>query len=182
MRASARSAAETPASYSSPAPPIASSDVTPSVAPVVATAGTNSSGQRTAFRVLLSSNFTGTNLLAGQTVFVMRKPIGDVLRDSGVPMPTNATAGQAMKALQTLCHSSQGCSPAIQSMSRSYVTTTKLDAVGKTTLTANSETGTYYFFAIIPNAGGSLVWDIPANLVAGDNAVTFTPKNAEAVQ
>ena len=182
MRASARSAAETPASYSSPAPPIASSDVTPSVAPVVATAGTNSSGQRTAFRVLLSSNFTGTNLLAGQTVFVMRKPIGDVLRDSGVPMPTNATAGQAMKALQTLCHSSQGCSPAIQSMSRSYVTTTKLDASGKTTLTANSETGTYYFFAIIPNAGGSLVWDIPANLVAGDNAVTFTPKNAEAVQ
>ena len=52
-------------------------------------------------------------------------------------------------------------------MSRSYVTATKLDASGKATLSAKAAAGTYYFFAIVPNAGGSLVWDIPANLVAG---------------
>jgi len=179
MRASSIPAPEVSPSYSAP---VATSSVTPYAPPTSHDSGLNSGGQRAAFRVLLGSSFTGTNLLASQTVFVMRKPIANVLRESGVAISANATAAQAMKALQTLCHSPQGCSSAIKAMSSSYVATTRLDAGGKATVSANSETGTYYFFAIIPNAGGSLVWDIPANLVAGDNAVTFSSKNAQVVQ
>ena len=38
------------------------------------------------------------------------------------------------------------------------------------------------FTYLHPNARGSLVWDVPVNLVAGDNAVMFSSRNAEAVQ
>ena len=181
MRASGGPEPEVPSSYSSPAPTAPAARIAASVAPVAVDASTTTISQKVAFRVLLGSSFTGSNLLAGQTVFVMRKPIGSVLRESGVNVPPDSTAGHAMKALQMLCHSPQGCSPAMQGMSRSYVTTTKLDASGKAALSATTEAGTYYFFAIVPNAGGSLVWDIAAKLVAGDNEVTFSPKNAEAV-
>jgi hypothetical protein len=193
MRASSGPMPAVPASYSSPAAPVAASAVTPA-APVAAAAVTpaatpvssgtsaGSAGQRVDFRVLLASSFSGTNPLAGQTVFVMRKPIGEVLRELGLAVPANSTAAQAMKALQTQCHTTQGCSSIIQGMSRSYVTTTKLDASGKATLSAKAAAGTYYFLAIVPNAGGSLVWDIPANLVAGENAVTLSAKNAEEVR
>ncbi|MGO4211698.1 hypothetical protein AB4043_12840 [Terriglobus sp. YAF25] len=137
--------------------------------------------QRVAFRVLLGSSFSGTNPLAGQTVFVMRKPIGSVLRELGVSVPANAGPGEAMKSLQTLCHSPQGCTSAVQGMSRYYVTATKLDASGRATLSAHTEAGTYFFFAIVPNSGGSLVWDIAANLAAGDNQVMFSTENAQEI-
>jgi hypothetical protein len=132
--------------------------------------------------VLLSSNFGGTNPLAGQAVFVSRKPMDQILRELGVAVPARATPGQAMKALQMQCHSAQGCSSVIQGMSKYYVTTTKLDTSGKATLAATAATGPYYFFAIVPNGGGSLVWDLLANLSAGDNSVTFTQANSERVQ
>ncbi len=170
-----------PANYSSPSP-VAASAVTPAPPPISTDASGGSGGQRVDLRVLLGSSFTGTNPLAGQTVFVMRKPIGDVLRELGLAVPANSTAAQTMKALQTQCHSTQGCSSIIQGMSRSYVTTTKLDASGKATLAAKAATGTYYFFAVVPNSGGSLVWDIPANLAAGENSVTLSAKNAEEVR
>jgi hypothetical protein len=112
----------------------------------------------------------------------MRKPIGDVLRELGLAVPSNATAAQSMKALQTQCHSTQGCSSIIQGMSRSYVTTTKLNASGKAALSARNAAGTYFFFAIVPNSGGSLVWDIVANLVPGENTVTFSANNAQEVR
>jgi hypothetical protein len=137
--------------------------------------------QRVSFRVLLGSSFSGTNPLAGQTVFVMRKPIGSVLRELGVSVPANAGPGEAMKLLQTLCHSPQGCTSAVQGMSRYYVTATKLDASGKATLSAHTDAGTYFFFAIVPNPGGSLVWDIAANLAAGDNQVMFSTENAQEI-
>ena len=87
-----------------------------------------------------------------------------------------------MKALQTQCHSTQGCSSIIHGLPHFYAATTKLDASGKATLAAKTETGIYYFFAIIPDSGGSLVWDVPANLVAGDNTVTLSAQNAEQVR
>jgi hypothetical protein len=111
----------------------------------------------------------------------MRKPIGSVLRELGVSVPANAGPGEAMKSLQTLCHSPQGCTSAVQGMNRYYVTATKLDASGKATLSAHTETGTYFFFAIVPNPGGSLVWDIAANLAAGDNQVMFSTENAQEI-
>lgn len=93
-----------------------------------------------------------------------------------------ATPGQAMKALQTQCHAAQGCTSVIQGLSKYYVTTTKLDSSGKATLSATATTGSYYFFAIVPDSGGSLVWDVPANLAAGDNQVAFSQANAELVR
>jgi len=141
------------------------------------------SGERAQFRVLLSSSFSGINPLAGQPVFVSRKPMDRILRELGVTVPERATPARAMKALQTQCHSTQGCSAVMQGLPKYYVTTTKLDASGKATLAATATTGQYYFFAIVPSAaGGSLVWDVPANLAAGDNNVVFNQANAERVQ
>ena len=176
MRASAAPNSTAPPTYSSPGP-VAAAAVTPAAAST-----DTSAGQRVGFRVLLDSSFSATNPLAGQTVFVMRKPIGDVLRELGVPVAGNSTAAQSMKALQTQCHSTQGCSSIIRGMASFYVATTKLDAAGKAILSAKSGAGNYYFFAIAPNPGGSLVWDIPANLVPGENTVTFSAKNAEEVR
>jgi hypothetical protein len=87
-----------------------------------------------------------------------------------------------MKALQTQCHSAQGCSSVMQGLPKYYVTTTKLDATGKATLNATAATGQYYFFAVIPSNGGTLIWDLPAMVASGDNAVTFTQANSERVQ
>jgi hypothetical protein len=168
-----------PPTYSTPTP-VAASAVTPPAPATDTSAG--SARQRADFRVLLDSSFSGTNPLAGQTVFVMRKPIGDVLRELGLAVPAKSTAAQAMKALQTQCHSTQGCSSIIQGMSHSYVATTKLDASGKGKLSAKNAAGTYFFFAIVPNSGGSLVWDIAASFVPGENTVTFSTKNAEEVR
>jgi hypothetical protein len=181
MLASHGSGPSAPPTYSTPAP-VTSSAVAPTPPPVATSASAGSASERPDFRVLLDSSFSGTNPLASQTVFVMRKPIGDVLRELGLAVPAKSTAAQAMKALQTQCHSPQGCSSIIQGMSRSYVTTTKLDASGKAKLSAKNAAGTYFFFAIVPNSGGSLVWDIAANLVPGENTVTFSPQNAEEVR
>lgn len=191
-----------PTSYSQPAPsPVASVEPerapAASIAPArmtppsasalkasLAGAGIAGSptGGRAQFRVLLSSNFTGANPLAGQAVFVSRKPMDQILRELGVEVPAKATPAQAMKALQTLCHSPQGCSAIMQKLPSYYVTTTKLDTTGKATLSATTATGQYYFFAVIPSNGGTVMWDIPANLAAGDNNVTFSQANSEPVQ
>jgi hypothetical protein len=183
-------------SYSAPAPAPAPA---PTAAPIssaaksaaaptpieasLAGAGISASGDaRAQFRVLLSSTFTGANPLAGQTVFVSRKPMDQILRELGVAVPANATPAKAMQALQTQCHSTQGCSSAIKGLSSYYVTTTKLDSTGKATLSATAATGPYYFFAIVPSGSGSTVWDVPANLAAGDNAVSFTAANSEQIR
>ena len=182
MRASSGPSSAAPPTYSTPAPSAAASANTPTAPPMPTVTSVGSAGQRADFRVLLDSSFSGTNPLAGQTVFVMRKPIGDVLRELGLAVPAKSTAAQAMKALQTQCHSTQGCSSITQGMSRSYVATTKLDASGKAKLSARNAAGTYFFFAIVPNSGGSLVWDIAASLVPGENTVTFSTKNSEEVR
>jgi hypothetical protein len=181
--AGSRPAPATPATYFPPAPAPAAPAVS-SMETSLAAAGISGSpsNARAKLRVLLSSNFTGTNPLAGQAVFVTRKPMSQILTELGVSVPEKATSGQAMKALQTLCHSSQGCSTVIKGLSGYYVTTTKLDTSGKATLDATATTGSYYFFAVVPGPSGSLVWDVPANLAAGENSVTFTEANSERLQ
>ena len=181
MRASSGPIPVEPANYSSPAPGGASAGK-PAAPPIPTAASAGSVRQLIDLRLLLGSSFSGTNPLAGQTVFVMRKPIAQVLRELGVAVPTNSTAAQAMKALQTQCHSSQGCASVIRGMGSYYVATKKLDASGNAVLSGRTETGTYYVFAIVPNSGGSLVWDIPANLVPGENSITLSAKNAEEVR
>jgi hypothetical protein len=167
---------------SGPAPAAVTASTVSPVAPAAAAVAA-SPGPRAGFRVLLGSSFSGTNPLAGQTVFVMRKPIDEVLRELGVSVPPNATAAVAMKALQTFCHLPQGCSSVITGLRSYYVTGAKLDGSGNATLSATAATGPYYFFAVAPpSAAGSLIWDLPANLVAGDNKVTFTDANAQHMQ
>ena len=143
--------------------------------------GANSAA-RVSLRVLLSSNFSGQNPLVGQSIFVTRKPMDAILRELGVAVPAKATSAEAMKLLQEQCHTPQGCSSVIQGLGRYYVTTTKFDGSGKATLSATAATGPYYFFAIVPDSGGSLVWDVPATLAAGDNSVAFTSGNAERIR
>jgi hypothetical protein len=70
----------------------------------------------------------------------------------------------------------------MQALPKYYVTTTKLDTAGKATLSATAATGQYYFFAVIPSNGGTLMWDVPATLTTGDNTVIFTQANAAPVQ
>jgi hypothetical protein len=182
-----------PASYSTAAadsasvPATSASTPTPGPAPIEASlAGAGISGApggaSAHVQVLLSSNFSGANPLAGQTVFVSRKPMDRILRELGVSVPGNATPAQAMKSLQALCHSPQGCTAALKKLPGYYVTTTKLDTTGKATLSATAETGQYYFFAIIPTGTGSLMWDVPAALAPGENSVIFTQANSERVQ
>lgn len=189
MRASNGPVPTIPASYPTSAPaPLPSAAPTPvAAAPTVASPSRGgvpspSNGPRAQFRILLSSNFTGANPLAGQAVFVERKPIDQILREIGLSVPANATPGQAMAALQTVCHSAEACAPIAQKLATYYVTTAKLDTTGKATLNATAATGQYYFFAMIPTNGGALVWDVPANIAAGDNTVTFTQANAARVQ
>ena len=180
-RVTAAEPERTPASAlrpaSAPAPDSASLEAS------LAGAGISASpaGSRVQLRVMLTSDFIGANPLAGQAVFVSRKPMQQILRELGVAVPSQATPGQAMKVLQGQCHSAQGCSSVIQGMSKYYVATTKLDSSGKATLSATGVTGPYYFFAIAPESGRSVVWDVPANLAAGDNTVTFTQANSERV-
>jgi hypothetical protein len=172
------------AAVSSAASPASAGAESASIANSLAGAGITSApgGGQAKLRVLLSSSFTGANPLAGQAVFVARKPMDQILRELGVAVPANATPGQAMKALQTQCHSPQGCSTVMQGLPKYYVTTAKLDTTGKATLSATAATGPYYFFAIAPNGGASLVWDVAANLQAGDNQVAFNDANAERLQ
>jgi len=86
-----------------------------------------------------------------------------------------------MQAFATACHT-QDCAPVIKGLDSYYITHTKLDSAGKATLSATAATGPYFFFALFRKPdGSSLVWDIPANLQAGDNTITLTPANAEII-
>jgi hypothetical protein len=98
MLASNAPAPALPGSYSaSPAAPAAAAP-SPAPAPLaieasLAGAGISAtpSGARAQLRVLLSSNFSGTNPLAGQAVFVSRKRMDQILRELGVTVPAKAT-------------------------------------------------------------------------------------------
>jgi len=96
MRASSGPSPAAPPTYSTPALAAASA-ATPTAPPMPTDTSAGSAGRRADFRVLLDSSFSGTNPLVGQTVFVMRKPIGDALRELGLAVPAKSTAAQAMK-------------------------------------------------------------------------------------
>ncbi len=173
-----------PAASPAPGPkPVTSSSAssTPSAAP--ATSPTSpASPVRAAMKVTISADYpAGSNPLIGQSVYVMRKPIDQVLRELGIPVPANSTAGQAMQTLAAICQKSD-CRPVFSGLSNYYVTAVKLDATGKAVLSATSTTGSYFIYALVrtPN-GTSYVWDVPANLHAGDNAITLDAHNAEVV-
>jgi hypothetical protein len=144
-------------------------------------ASATADGVRATFRLLISASFTGTNPLAGQSIFVMKKPMDQALRELGVSVPAGATAGQAMEALKTLCRTPAGCTSAINGLGSYYASTAKLDGSGKAMLTATAATGTYYVYAIVPQGAAALIWDVPAKVQGGDNTVTLNAANAEQV-
>ena len=131
-------------------------------------------------RVAIVSSFpSGTNPVAGKPVYLMRDRIDDVLRKLGVAVPANSTPGKAMQTLAETCRTTN-CSSVMAGLNHYFASSTTLDAAGKATIsTQAAATGAYYFFAIVRTAEVSMVWDIPANLVAGDNTVTLSAANAE---
>jgi predicted TIM-barrel fold metal-dependent hydrolase len=132
-------------------------------------------------RVAIAADFpSGSNPMGGQSVIVMRERMDDVLRKLGLAVAANATPGQAMQTLATTCKATN-CKAVIDGMGHHFVTSVKLDAAGKATLSAQAATGPYFFFAIVRTPSGSMVWDIPANLHSGDNAISLSAANAEVI-
>jgi hypothetical protein len=169
-----------PATGASPAPRAAAPASAP--APTSTPAPATSSGTRASMRVIITSQFpSGPNPLAGQKVFVMRERMDDVLRKLNLPVPPNTSPGKAMQLFATACQSTD-CKPLFQEIAQYYVTATDLDATGKATLNATAATGTYFFYSVVRTPQGSLIWDIPVNLAAGDNTITLTRANAELIQ
>jgi hypothetical protein len=132
-------------------------------------------------RVIITSAFaSGANPTAGQTIYIMRERMDAVLRNLGAPVPANATPAQAWQAFATACRGVD-CGPVFTALKSHFVTAAKLDTAGKATLSAQAATGSYYLFAAVRTPNGALIWDIPANLSAGDNTITLTDANAELV-
>jgi hypothetical protein len=179
------SSASTPAQARNPYTPAPASTATNTPAPASPPAANTpalSSGSRAAMRVLIAAEFpSGANPMAGQSIFIMRERMDEVLRKLGVPVPPNGTPGKAMQTLATSCKT-MDCRPVMSGLGPYYVTTAKLDNAGKATLSATAATGPYFLFAIVRTPdGASLIWDIPATLHAGDNTITLTPANAETI-
>jgi hypothetical protein len=177
--ASSTSIASNSATSAGPAAAPAAYASSPSAAPI---APTSTPSVRASMRVLITSEFpSGPNPLIGQSVIVMRKPIDQVLRELGIPVPPNATPGQAMQTFAATCRTSD-CRPIFSGLNSYSVTAVKLDSTGKAVLSAQAATGPYFIYAIVrvPN-GPSYVWDIPTNLSAGDNTITLTAANAELI-
>jgi hypothetical protein len=132
-------------------------------------------------RVTITADFpSGANPMIGQSVFVMKERMDEVLRKLGVAVPANSTPGQAMQALATSCKTTD-CRPVFVGMAKYYVTTVKLDSTGKAVLSAQAATGPYFVFALVKVPSGTYFWDVPANLQAGENSIILTPANGELV-
>jgi hypothetical protein len=169
------SAAPAPVAYAAP------TTTTPSLSTAVPSAATPSTATRADMRVLITSNFAASaNPLAGQTIYIMRERMDDVLRKLGAPIPANTSPAQAWRAFATACQG-QGvdCTPVLTALKSHFVTAAKLDAAGKATLSATATTGAYFLFAQARSSEGLMVWDLPENFVAGDNSITLTAANAE---
>jgi hypothetical protein len=182
---SAPSSTAPPATPAAPASvAYASTSPTPALSTAVPHAATSSTGTRAAMRVLITSNFAAnTNPMAGQTIYIMRERMDDVLRKLGAPIPPNTTPAQAWQAFATAClGKGVDCTPVWTALKSHFVTATKLDATGKATLSATATTGAYFLFAQVRSPEGLMVWDLPQTFVAGDNTVTLTAANAEHLQ
>jgi hypothetical protein len=179
----ANPAAPSAATPTAPAPVAyaAPTTTTPALSTAVPPAATPSAGTRAAMRVIITSNFAASaNPMAGQTIYIMRERMDDVLRKLGIPIPSNNSPAQAWQAFATACQG-QGvdCAPVLTALKSHFVTAAKLDSAGKATLSATATTGAYFLFAQVRSPEGLMVWDLPENFVAGDNSITLTAANAE---
>ena len=185
--ASANSSTSTVANNSAlppPASPItpASGSNTAAIAPAPTSARASTSAPtRAAMRVIISAAFpAGSNPMVGQSVYIMRERMDEVLRKLGIPVPANSTPGQAMQTLSTSCRT-MDCSSVMTGLNQYYVTAVKLDPSAKAILAATAATGAYFVFSFVRTPAGSYIWDIPTNFAAGDNTITLTAANAELI-
>lgn len=164
------------------APPIASpiGSVSGPASGANAFAPSPAAPSRAQLRVIIHANFAGADPLVGQHVLVMRESIPDALRQLGLPVPAGTSPAQAMRMLAGACRTTN-CKPIYESLAHKFLTYATIDSRGKGSLSATAFTGAYYFFATVRTARGTLMWDIPANLSAGDNTVTLTAANAEVL-
>lgn len=102
-----------------------------------------------------------------------------VLRSFGAPIPANATPAQAWLAFAVWCKS-RDCKPLLEKLGTYRLAQTNLDASGRVTMISQTATPSrVYFFALANSPNGALLWDLPVDLAAGDNNVTFTAATAE---
>lgn len=144
--------------------------------PVSSTGIVNDAGMKLA----ISSSFPGAaNPLAGKPFTLMTERFDILLRKFGVPIPANATPGDAAKGYAANCAPPRSCPALVASMRPYYVGKGTFDSTGKATLAVPIPAGTYYVFCSAVGPNGPLLWDVPTTLKAGDNVVTLTSTNAE---
>ena len=151
---------------------------TGSVAPASASPSTMANARLSVVAVFPA----GSNPLAGARVILMKDRFNNVLRSIGVPLPANATPGQAMAAWATGCKPPTDCKPLAAAMSSYFVGRTNLDATGRGVIAPAVPSGTYYVLASARGGNNeALAWDLPIELRAGENSITLNPANAEIV-
>jgi hypothetical protein len=133
-------------------------------------------------KITISSSFPGgANPLAGTGVTLMSERFDTLLRKVGAPISADATPGKAVQAYAANCLPPRSCPAYAAAMHPYYVAKGTFDSTGKVILTAPVPAGSYFVFCSAKAPNGALVWDVPAVLKAGDNAITLTTANAELI-
>jgi hypothetical protein len=121
----------------------------------------------------------GANPLIGHVIFLMKDRFDDVMRKVGAPITGDTTPGKALQAF--VCVQPKDCQSIARAMNPYYLGKATIDSTGNATLLAPVPPGAYFVFGSGRSTNGALVWDLPINLKAGDNAITLTASNAELV-
>lgn len=141
------------------------------------------SGARAPMQVVITSRFpAGRNPLAGQIVSIRREPMSSVLRKLGVSVPANASPAQALQSFLASCHKID-CRAVVAGLKAYDVANIRLDAHGGYTVNVNETTGPYFFYSMVHLPDGTFtVWEVPANLHAGENSIVFQGNNGEPLK
>jgi hypothetical protein len=141
-------------------------------------ASTTASGPRLAISTAFPA---GPNPLAGHIVYLMKDRIDNVMRSVGAPIPTNATPGKAMQAWAIDCLPPNDCRARTDALNQYYVGKATIDSTGRALLQTQVPPGPYFVFTTGSGPDGVMVWDLPTELKAGDNAIKLEAGNAEVL-
>jgi hypothetical protein len=163
------------AAASPTAPPAATGTVGRVSAPSPDTASSMKLAITTAFPA-------GANPLIGHVIFLMKDRFDEVMRKVGAPIVGGTTPGKAQQAFVAACAPPKDCKTIASATNQYYVGRATIDSTGKAILTAQVPPGSYFVFGSGRSTNGMLVWDLPTNLKAGDNAITLEVRNAELIR
>lgn len=162
----------TPTTSVATAPPTPASVAPPASAPIVASGAS--------IKITIISSFPGgANPLAGAGVALMSERFDTLLRKVGAPIAADVTPGKALQAYAANCFPPRSCPAYATAMHLYYMVKGNFDPAGKVVLMAQVPAGTYYVFCSAKAPNGAFVWDLPAELKAGENTITLTAGNAE---